>query len=496
MNSIKILGKYLLSVLYGFLIIFAFIWLAKTFFAENLALLDPGVRSQYGTVFLGLVLSCSTLLTTALRGWIGMIGVVVASLLAVLGLSVGNTLGFGVIGSITICFAVLVSAAIGWWIFEARHKEIFTKTILINSLRSNIVIRSVISGIIIIGLLWFAATKLFGDFESVGFLAVFAKKFPQNSSMIIVEDGLERLSYNSDRVVPIASVIKISIALAYAKSLTTGVLQAEDRVLVSELDRWWIPGTDGGAHEAWKRELKLDDSKDSTVVVSEIVRGMIVYSSNANTEYLLDRLGLQAVDSVMMEAGIKQSPMFYFVSSLLVGSEYNWDIKTVSNLSEQDYYEKSKLLHMQLKENHANVLSKIPSEGIPLAIQKNWSSRLPSTTAREYSKLLQKMLDRKLISDSIDAKLENILIAYSINLKSLYDPETVQGGKAGSTGYIYTKAIFSKDYNTKKTIVLVYFFNDIDSLRVETISSAAKEFDFKILFSDSKKRDATITFFQ
>ncbi|WP_024804413.1 serine hydrolase [Nocardia sp. BMG51109] len=113
---------------------------------------------------------------------------------------------------------------------------------------------------------------------------------PENIS-IAVDDGNGRtVDRRVDDQQPIASAVKVVPLAAYARAVATGVLDPQERVPVTEWERWYFPGSDGGAHEQARSRLPGD-----TVTLDRMVSAMIRESDNAVPDYLRDRLGDSAL---------------------------------------------------------------------------------------------------------------------------------------------------------------------------------------------------------
>ena len=143
------------------------------------------------------------------------------------------------------------------------------------------------------------------------------KKNPQTTSLYVAQNGEELITYQSDVVRPLASVVKIVIALEYAMQVEEGKVNKNTVVEVEDLDVFYFKGTDGGAHEAWLSNL--DPNKE--VILHEVAKGMILYSSNANTDYLINLLGVDAINNRLIDLGITQHEDVYpIVGALLIPS--------------------------------------------------------------------------------------------------------------------------------------------------------------------------------
>lgn len=106
---------------------------------------------------------------------------------------------------------------------------------------------------------------------------------------------------NADERFPLASVSKIPVLAEYARRAADGTLDPTERVAVDDLDPYWLPRTDRNRHQAW-----LDETPtiDGTYPLSEIVRAMMYYSSNAATDYLIARFGRESFVTLYAQLGL------------------------------------------------------------------------------------------------------------------------------------------------------------------------------------------------
>lgn len=97
------------------------------------------------------------------------------------------------------------------------------------------------------------------------------------------------LRYQADQRFPLASLTKVLIFIEYARRLDAGRIAWSDTVPISTLNQYHLPGTDRGAHEAF---LALYPPQIDALPLWDVaVGGMIQFSSNAASDYLLARLG-------------------------------------------------------------------------------------------------------------------------------------------------------------------------------------------------------------
>lgn len=118
--------------------------------------------------------------------------------------------------------------------------------------------------------------------------------------------------FNPDQKMPLASTFKIVVLAAYAREVTAGRLNPDQQVSVEDWERYYLPGTDGGAHPAALKSLGIPSdpkgfvtNRTATVKLDDLARVMIRFSDNAATDYLMARVGRKTLESVIKQGGLK-----------------------------------------------------------------------------------------------------------------------------------------------------------------------------------------------
>lgn len=114
------------------------------------------------------------------------------------------------------------------------------------------------------------------------------------------ESGLYR---NAQAAFPLASTFKLVLLAAYAEETAAGRLDPRERIPVSELERFYLPGTDGGAHD----EFLKTQAGATQLELDTVVDGLVSYSSNAAADYLLSRLAAVDFPALYMRLGLEQT---------------------------------------------------------------------------------------------------------------------------------------------------------------------------------------------
>src|SRR5699024_12016943 len=90
----------------------------------------------------------------------------------------------------------------------------------------------------------------------------------------------------------LANTLKIIISFTFVKSVTNNKISNTDIVELNKVDIFYIPNTDGGAHPNWKKSL----NSSSEASLLEIAKGMMQFSSNACTDYLINEVGVDVIN--------------------------------------------------------------------------------------------------------------------------------------------------------------------------------------------------------
>jgi D-alanyl-D-alanine carboxypeptidase len=133
----------------------------------------------------------------------------------------------------------------------------------------------------------------------------FIKKNQAKSSLVLQKNNTVIARLNENKLMPLASTVKIIVAIEFAKQAAKNLINQDATVALSELDKYYLPNTDGDAHPNWiKYEKSLEHINNDSIKLIDVARGMIMFSSNANTEYLMGLLGLKNVNSNIQMFGL------------------------------------------------------------------------------------------------------------------------------------------------------------------------------------------------
>lgn len=312
------------------------------------------------------------------------------------------------------------------------------------------------------------------------------------ASVYITRNDTAIASLNENKLMPLASTVKIMVAIEFAQQSAHDLINENSYIPLSELDRYYIPGTDGGAHNAWLEYAKNNkELKDGTVKLVDVARGMIIFSSNANTEYLMDLLGFDSVKENIALFNLKQhTAIFPIVGSMFLyqvpgKSSESKLIKTISGYSDKKYSMEAYDRHLDLKEDSTFKL-RFRLDEFTLKLQKMWSDRLPASTTKEYVQVVQALNKREVLDEASFFTIAEVL-EFPMENKAFQSVFKHYGVKGGSTGFVLTHVIYFTMKNGTR-MELAIFFNDLNPEEEKKLEGWLDPFEAQVMF-DAAFRD-------
>lgn len=354
--------------------------------------------------------------------------------------------------------------------------------------RTIMIIVGVLIGIaLLLGL--FAFTKMKADGNKI---LQFIKDNPERTSIYWVRNEEVKADWHSDKMMPLASTVKIIVAIEYAEQAAQGKINADEMIPLSDLDQYYAKNTDGGAHPAWLKK-NADKIVDDKIAIREIAKGMIMFSSNANTEWLCDYLGIDKVNARLDSLGITDHESIYpIVSSLYVGKELFPDLENkdleakLRTLSREDYAAACYKIHEILKNDETQKYRDDQGD-LAFNIQRVWSDYLISSTTKTYAAIAKKMNSRTYFSPETHEYLNEVMEVIMQNPKNQTWLQHA-GAKGGSTAFVLTYATYATD-KKGNTTELVYFFDDLNMFTNMILQKSMNDFNLKILSDENFRKE-------
>ncbi len=318
-------------------------------------------------------------------------------------------------------------------------------------------------------------------------IAKFIKKHPEKSSIYLKLNGAVTLDINSDRVMPLASSVKIIVAIEYAHQVAQKLIDPHTLVDTAILHKYYIPNTDGGAQPQWLKQMSSDKRfVDQSISLEEIAKGMINYSCNANTEYLLDLLTLEKVNARLKQLGLtKHQNLYYFISAL--GVINNKSKNELEKIPLEEYINTANQVHEKLKHDK-NYKSTITN--LSLGAQKVWSDRLVGATTQEYVSILEKINSHTYFDSTVQQHID-IVLGGIMSRPSSKKWLKHGGFKGGSTAFVLTQNIYLTKLDGE-TLELSYFFNDLSIVESQKLQKNMGKFEVSMLLNKDGARGKII----
>jgi hypothetical protein len=130
---------------------------------------------------------------------------------------------------------------------------------------------------------------------------------------------------NPDVPMPLASVVKVIHLVAYAEAVAAGELDPTSTVFLDELEAFYLPNIDLGAHPRALSELEESGrifGDPPAVLLDEVPGMMIASSSNAATDYLHLLLGQETIEetAAALDLDSQTAPCPFLGQFLVMGN--------------------------------------------------------------------------------------------------------------------------------------------------------------------------------
>ena len=297
-----------------------------------------------------------------------------------------------------------------------------------------------------------------GQLDSVEALVDF---IAANRSMVSLvayrlDDPAAAILLNPDTPRPLASTIKILVLAGYAQAVDEGRWSPEERVPLAAVEAFFLPRTDGGAHDravqVYRERGWLDAS--GTVSLHHIVWAMTRVSDNAATDYLLSRLGRGHAESLPTRFAAADSD-----APLPIGGVFlSWP--SVDEPLADAAWELANRLGkdpgFRARRRNDPVTTRLT-----LREQASMSgTRSPRGTARDYAGLMERVQRGELISAAASATMREFL-EWPMENDRIRSEFTAFGTKGGSLPGVLTEATYAALRDAAASSVVTVFFDGL-----------------------------------
>jgi len=317
----------------------------------------------------------------------------------------------------------------------------------------------------------------------------FIKANKSRSSVYISKDDSTITRLNEEKLMPLGNTVNIMVAVEFAMQASVNMIDKDAHVSINELEKYHIPNTDSGAHEAWiAYEQEEKNIVNDSISLIEVARGMTMFNSNANTEYLMDLLGFDNVKNNHRLFELRNhTAMFPYVSSLFIFQNLGKMkeaklLREIQKLSEEEYCRYAFLFHQQLKDD-PDFKSNFRTKRMKPELLKIWSDHLTASTTKEYVHLANILNNRKFLNENAYGIIAEIL-EFPMEKKQFQEIFRQYGGMGGSTGFALTQVIYftSKEYMRMEMAV---FFNNLTLPEEGQLKKWWYSFEAQVIFDEN-----------
>lgn len=295
----------------------------------------------------------------------------------------------------------------------------------------------------------------------------------------------EGVYHNADATMPLASVAKLITLVAYAEAVAAGELNAQELIPLAELDRYYLPNFDLGAHRRAVNELRekgaiVSSDDNPAVLLKDVAWMMIRHSSNAAADYLHLRLGQARIEETTINLGLNEPPGSHSAPCLFLGQFLLMANHTRSTASEQGalaVYANGEPARAAAFGRDLSLLADayIEQEEFRLAeqawrestrrpninAQRYFAERLaPQGTAGAYARLMLRLAQNGL-SNADSSYQARLILEWTNQFDANQDLFSNIGYKNGSLPGVLTTAYYAYRWDDLAPVVVILFFRDL-----------------------------------
>jgi D-alanyl-D-alanine carboxypeptidase len=279
---------------------------------------------------------------------------------------------------------------------------------------------------------------------------------PERVSLAVwsLEDPDGGVFFDADRVRPLASTAKIVVGATLASAFVGGAASPDSEVKVEDLERFYLPGTDGNAHPEAMKSL----GNPPAVKLKDVAAVMLHFSDNAATDFLMITLGRPALEAEVARLGIAGVfPPAPYSGHLLALVESG---KATGALDVDGDWARARRLQDDATWA-AGLREKLTADGLPpVAEQKAHRGSSPARgSARGYAELMA-----HIATDQTKwGEWMRTWLSWPMKNESMKKEFAQFGTKGGSTASVVTSASFAQPHGGGVS-VLALFMEDLPLL--------------------------------
>ncbi len=350
----------------------------------------------------------------------------------------------------------------------------------------------VLSLIVIFGLTIavFLLTSYF-RYTSTFAVAAYIKSRPAQVAIVCADPANLQNGYfhNADQAFPLAGVFKLIHLAAYSDEVAAGRLDPNERVQLSELEKYYLPGTDGGAHPEFIKTL--GENRDS-LTLDEIAAGMTSYGSNAAQDYLASRLANVDYTALYQHLGLLNTSLpgsflglYLFIKNHETGMWAEEDLTDREVRTEQNRLSNLFVNDPAWRQAEVNFISK-PTNAAPINVQEQVINQYGMLgSANDMSHILQAAYG---YNDVLAPASQAIMQKHLEWIKQLNPeaakPFNILASTSGAWPGVLTSAWYARPPNARPTTLVVLYRNMPDDFWNTWITTFShQQFETQVLLT-------------
>lgn len=327
----------------------------------------------------------------------------------------------------------------------------------------------------LMGLMMLSQKKMLTPESVMDFTKNNAKK--GNVALTLSHGGRTIVDVNGQTPLAVANIPSTIVALAYAQKVADGDIQADETVPLKTLQAYHVPRLELDLHKDWLNEMRRAHyHKD--VPLHEIAKGMIEHNSNANMEFLMHYIGIDAIQAMLKKLQLTKHDLLYPTSSALyIAEQHHLSDGEMNKLSIIDYRKKAFAIHKGLADESPSSSEKTTAS--KHSVDKWWQDRLPKATTREYVSLLKKLNNRAFFSADVLETMDT-LFKDTLRTPELKKAIATGGVIAAGTNRSVSTILYATDAAGAKT-ELAFFATNLTPQEHMKLSMSVANFEARVV---------------
>lgn len=289
---------------------------------------------------------------------------------------------------------------------------------------------------------------------------------PNDVSVVVFQIDYEGIGFyhNADSPMPLASVSKLAQLVAWAKGVEAGEFDPAAVVSRDDLNRWYLPESDLGAHVDALKEFE-----GRPLTQDDVAWMMIRHSSNAAADYFHDMLGQERIEQTIQELGMTDhsAPCSWLGRFLTISTLPDSQLSQLENDPAAYGLMVSDRQDRYLQDDN---FRKTGKQSWQWRNQPSFSQEADFTerfdtkgTARDYSRLMAQLIQNQIgtpeTSRLIRSHLEWPINEFPVN-RARYN--TI-GYKNGTLPGVLTTLYYAEPFWSDRPIVVALFYRNLPS---------------------------------